>query len=151
MEPLVKWEQSFRTLIQKNDGKPMAELLRNVLPSREKGMPEIPLYVIYQLAELFDPLGEFNRFGKLGKRQNAVRLKVGTLPKRQLNVLSRNQEIWARMTKAINSDNLSVEQAAARVSAEVRLSERQVEAIWAKGRRSQPMLAAIPNKRKRGA
>jgi hypothetical protein len=142
-----EWEEALRTLVQTNDGQPLAELLRNVMPTDGRGLGEIPVHAIYKLAELLDPVLALNPLGDRRVKQNAVRLKITPLPPKQLNLLTRNQNIWASMLGEIIDRRLSIQEAVEVVGEKFGLTGRQVTSIWARARKSQPMLSLVTARR----
>jgi hypothetical protein len=152
--PNDRWNVALRRFVQKNDGKPFADLLRGVMPSDEGGLGSVPISIIYDLADLFDPQISWDRFAKSGKKSSgsrALRLNCKPLSKLECERIIRNQAICGRILNLLMEGH-SVEVAVAEESERTRLSERQVKSIWSSARKAQPMLQkSLDAERKKAA
>jgi hypothetical protein len=74
-----KWDVALCALVQDDNGKPLAKLLRKGRCMLHDGVwvPQIPLDVAFALAELFDPHSPTSPFVKRSKSAEAERLKAG--------------------------------------------------------------------------
>jgi hypothetical protein len=57
-------EAAFRALVQEANGRPLANLFRELLPKAGGGIVPVPLEVVAEIAELLDPRFPSSRFSK---------------------------------------------------------------------------------------
>lgn len=132
------WNAAFISLVQENDGVALANLLRRVMPVSERGPANIPIEIVYELAQLLDPRSVVNRFAKPPRRL-PVKLKVTGVSRSQFGRIKRDQCIWAEVSALFNQGQ-SVSEAAISVGKKYDLSERRVTEIWSAARDAFPML-----------
>jgi hypothetical protein len=158
------WETAFKALLgnpgkddrsphpqrfARPDPRPIAELLRRVMPMGQRKGGEVPVWVLYELANLFDPVAPWSRF-YFHPKEFGRRLRVVPLTQREGEILSRNQRVLGTMLRELRKGE-SVEAAAASTAAEkgFKLSERQVLNIWSQMSRSQPYVQFYKEQRER--